>query len=517
MIESATMSGRGIRHGIYWPHRRLEPEALSRAAVRGGQKDVSSRFRAVIFGCMACLALAGWAVPAWSAEPRKPVGERVQMAWKGDLPQLIEKRRPIRVLVVYNRTNFFMKEGEMRGLEADNMHAYADYLGKSHGKDKVRVVFVPVPFNELFSALREGRGDIAAAALTVTAEREKEAAFSEPYRTGIREIVVGGPGSREPASAEALSGLKVTVLRGSSYAEHLAALNAALKKQGKAAVRVREADAYLATEDLLEMVARGMLPYTVADEFLARQWEKVYPDLRLYPDAFVHSGGALAWAVRKDCPELRRSLSEFAATVRQGTLLGNMLFKRYYEGDGGFIGDPTAPVEIGKLRPMADLFRKYAEMYDFDWLKIAALAYRESRFDMSLKSRAGAVGVMQIKPSTAAWSEVGIPDVSTLENNIHAGVKYLRYLTDNYFADAAPDARMDFALAAYNAGPNRISQVRRRAEEMGLDPNLWFGNSEWAAYDLIGRETTAYVAQVLMCYAAYKGAEDVLSKRREAR
>ncbi|WFS62660.1 transporter substrate-binding domain-containing protein [Pseudodesulfovibrio thermohalotolerans] len=475
------------------------------------------RFRgAALLGCVICLILAVWSVPARSAEPAGKAGERVRQSWKGDLSQIMETRRPIRVLVVYNRTNFFMKEGVMRGLEADKMRAYEEYLGKSYGKDMVRVVFVPVPFNELFSALREGRGDIAAAALTVTAERKRDVAFAAPYRTGIREIVVGGPGSRELSSAEALSGLKVTVLAGSSYAEHLSDLNALLKKRGSAPVRVREADAHLATEDLLEMVAGGLIPYTVADEFLARQWVKVYPELRLNPDALVHSSGELAWAVRKDCPELRESLSGFAATVRQGTLLGNMLFKRYY-GSGEFIGDPTAPVEIGKLKPMADLFRKYAEMYDFDWLKIAALAYRESRFDMSLTSRAGAVGVMQIKPSTAAWSVVGIPDVSTLENNIHAGVKYLRYLTDNYFADAAPEARMDFALAAYNAGPNRITQVRRRAKEMGLDPNRWFGNAEWAAYDLIGRETTAYVAQVLMCYVAYKGAEEVLTKRREAR
>jgi membrane-bound lytic murein transglycosylase MltF len=173
-------------------------------------------------------------------------------------------------------------------------------------------------------------------------------------------------------------------------------------------------------------------------------------------------------------------------------------------------------VEIGKLRPMASLFRKYAGMYGFDWLKIAAMAYQESRFDMARKSSAGAVGVMQIKPSTAAGPQVGIKDVSTLENNIHAGVKYLRFLVDNYFSDVAPAARMDFALAAYNAGPNRIAQVRGRAREMGLDPDLWFGNCEWAAFDLIGRETTAYVAHVQMYYAAYKGAEQILLKRRQA-
>lgn len=437
-------------------------------------------------------------------------------SWKGDLPQIIESHRAIRVLVVYNRTNFFMKEGVMRGLEADMMRAYEEHLASVYKKELVRLVFLPVPMEELFPALLDGRGDIAAAALTVTDTRSREAAFAEPYRTGVREIVVGGVRSRAVNEPGDLSGRKVSVLGGSSYAEHLAELNVRLGEQGHAPVRIKTADPYLATEDLLEMAARGMTPYTVADHFLAELWQKVFPRLRLYSDATLSQGGKLAWAVRKDCPELRRSLSGFAATVREGTLLGNMFFKRYYENDD-FISDPTTEVEIGKLMPMAKLFQEYAKRYDFDWLKIAAMAYQESRFDMNRKSSAGAVGVMQIKPSTAAGPSVGIEDVLTLENNIHAGVKYLRFLVDNYFADVAPTARMNFALAAYNAGPNRIIQVRKRAVEMGLDPKRWFGNCEWAAFDLIGRETTGYVAHVQMYYAAYKGSEEILLKRREAR
>lgn len=466
------------------------------------------RFSRMFF--LACLMAAALLAPAQGAEL-----SQAGQPWKGDLPEIIENHRPIRVLVVYNRTNFFMKEGGVRGLEADMMNAYEKHLDKVYKKGLVRLVFVPVPVKELFPALLDGRGDIAAAALTVTEERSREASFADPYRTGVREIVVGGPKSPALATADDLSGHKVSVLAGTSYAEHLADLNARLEKARRKPVRIRNVDPYLATEDLLEMAARGMVPYTVADLFLAELWQKVFPKLKLYPDAAVHSDGKLAWAVRKDCPELRKSLSEFAATVRKGTLLGNMFFKRYYENDD-FISDPTTQVAIGKLKPMAKLFRKYAKMYHFDWLKIAAMAYQESRFDMNRKSSAGAVGVMQIKPSTAAGSQVGIKDVHTLDNNIHAGVKYLRYLVDNYFSDVAPGARMDFALAAYNAGPNRIIQVRRRAAEMGLDPGLWFGNCEWAAFDLIGRETTGYVAHVQMYYAAYKGSEDILLKRREA-
>ena len=467
------------------------------------------RFRSALV----CLAL-GWLMLA-AATARAAETDRVRQAWKGDLPELIEAHRPIRVLVVYNRTNFFMVQGVMRGLEADMMRAWEEHLAKEYKKELVRLVFVPVPFNELFPALLDGRGDVVAAGVTVTADRARQATFAAPYRTGVREVVVGGPKSREPATAMDLSGRKVTVVAGTSYAEHLGDLNARLKHKGRKPVKIAAADPYLATEDLFEMASRNVIEYTVADEYVAELWQKVYPDLKIFDKAELHADGQLAWAVRKDCPELKRSLSEFAATVRQGTLLGNMFFKRYYVNED-FVSDPMAPVEIGKLGHMAKLFQKYGKMYDFDWLKIAAQAYQESRFDMSRVSKAGAVGVMQIKPSTAAGPNVDIKDVTTLDNNIHAGVKYLRYLVDNYFADVDPAARMDFALAAYNAGPSRIMQVRKEAAAMGLDPDRWFGNCEWAAFDLIGRETTGYVAQVQMYYAAYKGSAEILLKRREA-
>lgn len=439
--------------------------------------------------------------------------ERVQRKWKGDLGKIIELHRPIRVLVVYNRTNFFIEEGVVRGLEADMMRAWEDWLGKRHKKEMVRLVFVPVTFAELVPALLDGRGDVIAAGLTVTGERSREVAFAAPYRTGVAEVVVGGPRSRAPESVDALSGRKVSVVEGTSYAEHLAALNGTLKGKGLAPVKVVGADPYLATEGLLEMAAKGMIEYTVADRFIADIWSKAFPGLRLFPDATLHADGKLAWGVRPDSPELRASLSEFAATVRQGTLLGNMFFKRYYVNEA-FIANPTAPGEIGKLEPLAGLFRKYGGEYDFDWLKVGAMAYQESRFDMSRKSSAGAVGIMQIKPSTAA--DMGVKDISTPDGNIHAGVAYLRYLCDRYFSDVDEDAKMDFALAAYNAGPARIMQVRKKAREMGLDPDRWFGNAEWAAFALIGRETTAYVAHVQMYYAAYKASEHILLKRREA-
>ena len=460
----------------------------------------------------ACCALAVLLVPA--AHAQDSLG-RVSRPWKGDLPEMLEARRPIRVLVSYNLTNFFVEEGVMRGLDADMMRAFETYLTKTHKQDFVRMVFVPVPFDQLIPALLDGRGDIVAAGLTITDERKHQVAFSAPYRTGVRELVVGGFRSRVTNKAADLSGRQVHVMADSSYTEHLAEINARLVAGGESPIDIVQADPALVTEDLFEMAAKGLIEYTVADDHKAAIWKEVLPGLRIFAGAAIHSGGEQAWAVRPDCPVLEQSLSRFAATVKAGTLLGNMLFKRYFENTE-YVTNPLDPQEIGKLAPMAELFRKYARLYDFDWLKIAAQAYQESRFDMNRKSSMGAVGVMQIKPSTAAGPHVGIRDVTSLEHNIHAGVKYLRYLCDNYFKDVDPDSRMDFALAAYNAGPARIMQVRKKAESMGLDPDKWFGNAEWAAFNLIGRETTAYVAHVQMYYAAYKASREVLVQREQA-
>jgi membrane-bound lytic murein transglycosylase MltF len=144
-------------------------------------------------------------------------------------------------------------------------------------------------------------------------------------------------------------------------------------------------------------------------------------------------------------------------------------------------------------------------MYGFDWEALAAVGYQESRLQQSTRSRAGAVGIMQLRPSTAADKNVGITPIDTVENNIHAGTKYLAFLRDRYFSDPAiPDeARFDFTLAAYNAGPARIAGLRREAAEKGYDPHLWYFNVETIAAARIGAETVTYVSNVNKYYLAY--------------
>jgi membrane-bound lytic murein transglycosylase MltF len=264
-------------------------------------------------------------------------------------------------------------------------------------------------------------------------------------------------------------------------------------------------------------VNAGIFELTVVDRHIAELWSRVLEHIVLHREVTIHSGGQIAWAVRESNPRLLESLNAFLGEHREGTLVGNMLIKRYYEKTT-WIRNPLTTAERRQLEKIGELFRKYARRYGFDWLKIAALAFQESRFDQSKESPRGAVGVMQIKPETAADPNVDIKNVSRLENNIHAGVKYLAFLRDRYFDDAAidPEARVDFTFAAYNAGPARINSLRRKAGKMGLDPNKWFFNVEHVARKEIGMETVQYVANLNKYYIAYKSLGAAWKKRKAA-
>ena len=441
---------------------------------------------------------------------------RVTQKLTGDLDE-IRKRRAIRALVSYSRTNFFLDGSQMRGASYELLREYEKQLnaGIKNPAKKLIMVFIPVPFDQLLPALAEGRGDIAVAGLTITPERQKLVDFSVPIAKNVREVVVTHKSVEGIESPDDLSGREVYVRPGSSYVTHLQALNHRFADDGRASVDVLESDPDLTTEDILQLVNAGVLKVTVADEHIAQAWAQVLPDMVIH-DIAIHEGGDLGWAIRKNSPQLKASVDKFIASNRKGTLLGNILFKRYFENTK-WISNPTGGEGRSRLDQMADLFQKYGTQYSFDWLALAAQGYQESALDQSKRSSAGAVGVMQLLPSTAADKNVGIRDISKLDNNIHAGAKYLDFLRDRYFKDSsiAAGAQVDFALAAYNAGPARVVQLRTKAEERGLDPNRWFGHVEHVAAEVIGRETVEYVANINKYYIAYKLMLERQAGRRE--
>jgi membrane-bound lytic murein transglycosylase MltF len=443
----------------------------------------------------------------------------IREAFTGDLPQ-IRERGILRALVSPNRTDFFLQGAQPRGLLVEALEQYRVTLNKGRTRREMQIAikYVIVPFDELIPALLEGRGDIAVAHLTITPEREAKVAFVRGKENRVNELLVTHKGVTDISSLDDLSGRNMEVVAGSSYAQHLRGLSKRLIAEGKAPIEVKEANRHLATEDLLEMVNAGVIELTVADDYRARLWAKVLPDIVVREDVKVNVGGTLGWAVRKENPELLNSLEAVAPSLRAGTMIGNTLIKRYY-GNTRWIKNPVSDAERAKLDRLMVLFRKYGEKYGFDWLALAAQGYQESALDQAAKSRAGALGIMQLLPSTASDPSVGIPDVSSEENNIHAGAKYMALLRDRYYNDPllSKEDRVAFCWAAYNAGPGNVRRMRRMTKELGLDPNRWFGNVEHAALAIIGQETVQYVRNIYKYYLTYQSLREQADAQKEAR
>ncbi|MDY7031016.1 MAG: lytic transglycosylase F [Thermodesulfobacteriota bacterium] len=417
------------------------------------------------------------------------------------------KKRYIRVLTTFNKTNFFLSGNTSLGFEYSLLREYEKFLNKKIRRNELKVVleFIPVSRDELMSGLVHGFGDIAAAGLTITPQRLKEVDFTNPYLSGVDEIVVVNKNIKGLKNIEDLSGHKVFVRQSSSYYESLLELNKKLAHKRMKPVRIVKADENLETEDILELVNSGAIGITISDSHIAKIWSEVFKDLQPLINLKVRTGSKIAWMVRKNNPELKESLNKFIKAHKKGTLLGNIYFNRYYKNTK-WIKNPLAPQEKEKLHRHTNLFKKYSSKYMFDWMLVMALAYQESGLDQNKKNPSGATGIMQVLPSTAADRNIRIKDVHLLKNNIHAGVKYLALLRDRYFNDEGMRERdkVRFALAAYNAGPTKIKRVRKLAGKMGLDPNRWFRNAEMAALKIIGQETVRYVSNINKYYVLFR-------------
>ena len=431
---------------------------------------------------------------------------QIENKWVGDFDGMVE-RRIIRVLVVYNKMGFFFDKGRTRGATYDLFMEFEKYINQKQktGVRKIKLVFLPVPRDYLIPWLIEGRGDIAAANLTITDERKKNVDFSDPLLKNVKEILITGPKAPSIENLNSLSGKEIHSRRSSSYYEHLKRLNRSFKKQGKLSVKLVAANEYMEDSDLLEMVNAGLIPMIVVDDHKARFWGEIFDNIKIYPDIFVNSGGQIAWAFRKNSPKIKKVVNEFVRGHKEGTLMGNIVLKRYLK-ENKWARNSLSPGELEKFQNVVEIFKKYSERYNFDYLMVGALAYQESQLDQNKRSHVGAVGIMQVLPSTAGDKNINIVGIEKLEENIHAGVKYLRFMRDRYFNDPAIDPLNQnlFAFASYNAGPTKIASLRKEARQMGLDPNVWFRNVEVVAAKRIGRETVQYVSNIYKYFLAYK-------------
>ncbi len=403
--------------------------------------------------------------------------------WHGDFDAIAE-RGFIRIVIPHDPMFLAYDGDRLIGLASEFGQELERFLKEKH-KANVRAVFMPMARDRIVPALTEGLADVAMANLTITPEREEVVAFTEPVFTNAREIVVSGPAAGVISSIDDLLTIGLHLRPSSSYYTHVKSLSEARAAAGAAAIPVIEVEETLEDYDLMDMVQAGLIPAIVVDEHKARFWAQIFQGVTLHEDIAVHEGGEIAWALRKDAPGLLAVLNDFIPEIRKGSLLGNVLLKRYLASTKWLEKTDSAAI-TERFDELSELFENYAGRYELDWIMLIAQGYQESQLDQSTRSRVGAIGIMQVMPSTAKDPVVGIPDISKLEANVHAGIKYLRFLRDRYFSDPAisPINQVFLALAAYNAGENAV----KRAAGVPDYP-----------------ETRAYVPRVLSAWTVARG------------
>lgn len=424
----------------------------------------------------------------------------------GDLDGM-KKRHVIRVLVVPSHSGFFYDLGQPHGIYYEAFNEFQRYVNQrlKTAPVKITVTFIPVRPEKLERALLEGVGDVIGHGVIVTPEREKEALFTTPIESGVKEVIVTGPKAKPVTNLQDLSGKEVFVNPLTDYYATLQNLNKDFEKSGKPPILVKPADTNLTDEDLLEMVNAGLIPATATIDIRAGFWSKVLPHLTLHPNIILKEDGQLALVTRKDSPQLNQVLDAFVRDHQLGTSFGNTVVRRYLQNTK-WVEDATSAEEMKKFKTYVRFFQKYAGQYGFDYLMLIAQGYQESLLDQNRRNPSGAVGIMQVIPKYAAAPPINIPDVQLAENNIEAGAKILHNIAVTYFNDPQldPTNKTLMVFASYNAGPARIARLRKKTASEGLDPNLWFGNVELVASREIGQETVQYVSNIYKYYVAYK-------------
>ena len=466
----------------------------------------------------AALVVGGNAAVAQQDQEDSALLELAKETWTGDLDGIVE-RGFLRIATAYDPILFFYDGIEQRGAVHDIAHKLERHFNRAYvprGR-RIDVVIKPMARDRILPSVAEGLADLAIAGLTITPERQKIVAFSEPTETNVSELVVTGPAAPNVASFDDLAQVGLFLRRSSSYFEHVQALNATRAAQGLAPIPVTAADERLENYDLLELVQAGTIPAVVVDSVTAGLWAQVFNKIKVHEDLAVDSGQEFAWALRQDSPKLKEAVDDFVKKVREGSRFGNILAKRYLKNPR-WVRNVMAREERDRYAKTFDIIKTFSDQYDFDWLIITAQGYQESRLDQKRRSASGAVGIMQILPATAAGPNVRIPDIYNAKNNVHAGVKYMHFLRKQYFSDPAIDPvdQVLLSFGAYNAGPGNIHKARRRAVRMGLDPNKWFDNVEIAAGRVISRQPVDYVRNIYKYYVAYQYMENLKAQRKEA-
>lgn len=425
----------------------------------------------------------------------------------------------IRAVTNINQTSYFIYNGEPMGFNFELLKKFADHL------DLELEIIARNDIDEAFLMLQNGDADILAIGLTVNSDRKEQMNFTAPIMQTRQVLVQRKPNGWKRMKADGieaklirnqldLSGRTIFVQKGSSYAQRL------FNMERESGEDIDIIEVPYDAEDLARQVADGQIEYTVCDENIASVMASLYPGLDIAtPVSFPQK---LAWGVRKDgSNELLDELNSWITGYSSTSAYAHLQAK-YFRGvrPARIASSKYFATITGRVSPYDDIIRNYSDSIGWDWRLVASLIYQESRFNPSVESSRGAYGLMQVMPSTG--QHFGLDVTRSVENNVYAGVRYIRWL-NNLYNDRVPDPeeRIKFILASYNAGQGHVLDAMKLAEKNGLNPGKWDGNvalylsrkSDPVFYDdpvvkhgnlREGDAVNRYVSDILARYEHYK-------------
>jgi membrane-bound lytic murein transglycosylase F len=426
----------------------------------------------------------------------------------------------LNVLAPYNSTTYFVYRGEPLGYEYELLRAFAEEHGLA-----LKMIVVTDP-KSLLPLLNAGEGDIAAARLIPTTEAEADVSFTRAlYQTepalvqqesppasagkGAEKALKAGPADELPEVAlqarlvtkpAQLSGETVHLPEKSAYRRTLIELSDEVSGD----IHVVETNGEIQDEALAQKVARGEVQFTVMQSNLADLKEAEFKNLRVRPILGRQQG--VAWAVRKNSPELMNELNAWIAEKKNAGLFGR-LYKKYFVDQRGYVERVASDYltsATGKLCQYDDLLKRHAAELNWDWRLLAAQVCQESRFKPDARSWVGATGLLQLMPPTAR--EFGVQNPLDPEDNVRGAVKFLKWLED-FWAERIDDEseRLKFVLASYNCGAGHVEDAQRLTDKYGGDPKRWDDVSYW----LLQKSTQQFSSDPVVKFGFCRGLEPV--------
>lgn len=437
--------------------------------------------------------------PATAREPGPQ--QHVPAGQARDLAQ-IRSSQVLRVLVNQSRNSSGEVKGEPVGVEYYRLRALEHALNaRVADNQEVTLKIIPRAKEQLLGALQRGEGDLAAPGELLDPGVVRGVEASAPVLDQVPLLLVGRKGERSYSRVEQLSGRTIALTSASAAGAAIEAINQRLALRKRAPIKVEWVDPTLAVEDVLEMVQAGIYPLTVVERPIAQRWARVMPRLRLDSKLQLAQPQALRWYVRPDAPMLRAAVDRFLATYRapdNQDAAFERIYRRQYR-----VHNPLARQDRQRLESLRPVLQKHAGDQQFDWLNLAALAFKESTLDPKARGTGGAHGLMQITPSAA--QRVGVSNTTTVDGNVQASARYLALIRRKFFASPQLNdrERMAFILAAYNLGPERVQAMRAEARRRGLNGNQWFFQTERIAMEQVGMGPVNFVNSVNKYYLAF--------------